>query len=171
MPYPNVNYPDFVTMMIACTLLTSEYYKADKLTVFNMIIVFITGKLSSNWVKVTCQYVDGRWLLKAPCTHFVGGGNATRDIFEADQLKESFLYKSKKVLVFDTFLTQCQKMYLIIYKKESKTMTKEAKIFFLCKGPSADEKTEKVKNRRSTKQNRVAIRDNHKSANQPVNKI
>ena len=40
---PNATYPDFVTMTIAGTPLAGEYYKANKLTVFNMIITFTTG--------------------------------------------------------------------------------------------------------------------------------
>ena len=43
LPEPNVIYPDFVTMIITYMLLTGEYYEANKLTVFNMIVTFTTG--------------------------------------------------------------------------------------------------------------------------------
>ena len=132
LPAPNINYPDFVTMTIACTPLAGEYFQADKLTVFNMIIAFTTGQPSGDWVKATHRYADGRRSMKALRDHFAGEGNATRNISEADRLKESLHYKSKRALAFETFLTQCQKMYHI-YEKEGETMPEEAKIRFLFK--------------------------------------
>jgi hypothetical protein len=59
--------------------------------------------------------------------HFSGEGNATRNMAEADRLKESLHYKSERAMSFKTFLTQCQKMYSI-YKKEGEPMTDEAKV-------------------------------------------
>ena len=132
LPAPNINYPDFVTRTIACTPLAGEYFEADKLTVFNMIIAFTTGQPSGDWVKATHRYANGRRSFKALRDHFAGEGNATRNISEADRLKESLHYKSKRALAFESFLTQCQKMYHI-YEKEGETMSEEAKIRFLFK--------------------------------------
>ena len=56
---PNATYPDFVTMTIACTPLAGEYYEADELTVFNMIIAFTPGNPSGDWVKATHHFADG----------------------------------------------------------------------------------------------------------------
>ena len=60
LPEPNAVYPTFVTRMIACTPLTGEYFEANKLTVFNMIMDFTTGQLSGDWVKAMHCYADGR---------------------------------------------------------------------------------------------------------------
>ena len=62
---PNAAYPVFVTMTIACTPLAGDYYKGNKLTVFNMIIAFTTGQPSGDWVKATHCYADGCQLMKA----------------------------------------------------------------------------------------------------------
>ena len=70
--------------------------------------------------------------MKALRDNFAGEGNATRNISEADRLKESLHYKSEHALAFETFLTQCQKMYHF-YEKEGETMPEEAKIRFLFK--------------------------------------
>ena len=66
-----------------------EYFEADKLTVFNIIIAFTTGQPSGDWVKATHRYADGRRSMKALRDPFAGEGNATRNISEADRLKES----------------------------------------------------------------------------------
>ena len=100
-------------MTIACTPLAGEYYKADKLTVFNMIIAFTTGQASGDWVKAAHCYADDCQSIKALCEYFEGEGNATRNISEADQMKELLHYKSKRTLAFESFLTQFQKMYHI----------------------------------------------------------
>ena len=92
---PDTTYPDFITMTIAYTPLAGEYYEADKLTLFNMIISFTTGQPSGDWVKATHSYADGCQLMKALHDHFAGEGNATRNISKADLLKESLHYKSK----------------------------------------------------------------------------
>ena len=49
--------------------------------------------------------------------HFSGEGNATCNITEADRLKELLYYKSEQSILFETFLTNCQRMYNI-YEKE-----------------------------------------------------
>ena len=61
-----------------------------------------------------------------------GEGNATRNLSTADRLKESLHYRSERSMTFETFLTQCQKMYNI-YDKEGDPMSDEAKVRFLFK--------------------------------------
>ena len=112
--------------------MTGEYYEADKLTVFNIILAFTTGQTSGEWMKSTHCYSDGRRSMKALRDHFAGEGNPTCNIYEADRMKESLHYKSERALTFENFLTQCQKMYLI-YEKKGETMSEEAKILFLFK--------------------------------------
>ena len=62
--------------------------------------------------------------------HFAGEGNATRNMAEAERMNISLHYKSERAVTFETFLNQCQKMF-IIYEKEGEPMTEEAKVRFL----------------------------------------
>lgn len=123
---------DFVSKTIAYAPLQGEYYNADRSTVFNMIVSFTTGQQSDAWVKCTHRHANGRTSMKALRDHFSGEGNASRNISEADRLKESLHYKSERSLAFETFLTQCQKMYTI-YDKEAEPMADDAKLRFLFK--------------------------------------
>ena len=131
-PDSNGDYPDFIMKTIGCAPLVGEYYSADRLTVFNMIVSFTTGQPSGDWIKNTIRYADGRRSMKALRTHFAGEGNATRNMAEADRLHETLHYKSERSMSFEGFLTQCQKMYNI-YEKEKEPMTDEAKVRFLFK--------------------------------------
>ena len=125
-------HPDFISRTIACAPLEGESYLADRLTVFNFIVSFTTGHPSGDWVKNTLRYSDGRRSMRALRDHFSGEGNATRSLAEAERLKASLHYKSERAMPFETFLTQCQKMYNI-FQKEGEPMTEEAKIRFLFK--------------------------------------
>ena len=125
-------HPDFITKTIACAPLEGESYEADRLTVFNFIVSFTTGHPSGDWVKNTLRYSDGRRSMNALRDHFSGEGNATRSLAEAERLKASLHYKSERAMPFETFLTQCQKMYNI-FQKEGEPMTEEARIRFLFK--------------------------------------
>ena len=128
----NGTFTDFLTETIECAPLTGEYYMADRLTVFNMIISFTTGQPSHDWIKSTIRYSDGRRSMKALRDHFEGEGNASRNKAEADRLKDTLHYKSERSMTFETFLTQCQKMYNI-YEKEGEAMPDDAKTRFLFK--------------------------------------
>ena len=125
-------YNDFVSKTIACAPLTGEYFTADSMTVFNMIVSFTTGQPSGDWIKSTLRQSNGRVSMKALRDHFTGEGNATRNMAEADRLQESLHYKSERSMTFETFLTQCQKMYNI-FEKEGEPMSDEAKVRFLYK--------------------------------------
>ena len=125
-------FPDFLAHSVACAPLTGAYYEADKRTVFQMIVSFTTGQPSGDWIKGTLQFQDGRRSMLALRDHFAGEGNATRNMAEADRLKESLHYKSERSMPFETFLTNCQKMFNI-YDKEGEAMPDEAKVRFLFK--------------------------------------
>ena len=131
-PDLNGDFTDFIARSIACAPLHGEYYDADRLTVFNMIISFTTGQPSGDWVKNTVRYADGRRSMQALRDHFGGAGNATRNKAEADRLKEGLHYKSERSMAFETFLTQCQHMFNI-YEKEGEPMTDGQKVRFLFK--------------------------------------
>ena len=68
------DYPEFIHRTVACAPLTGEYYNADKLTVFNMVVSFTTGQPSGDWVKDTLKYHDGRRSMKVLRSHFSGDG-------------------------------------------------------------------------------------------------
>ena len=129
-PKINDTFSDFVTETIACAPLSGEFYLADRLVVFNMLTSFTTGQPSGDWIKTTARHSDGRRSMQALRDHFAGEGNQSRNIAEADRLKESVHYKSERSMAFETFLTQSQKMFNI-YDKEGEPMAEEAKIRFL----------------------------------------
>ena len=131
-PLINGTFPDFITETIECAPLSGEFYLADRLVVFNMLISFTTGQPSGDWIKSANKHADGRRSMKALRDHFAGEGNQSRNISEADRLKESLHYKSERAMAFETFLTQCQKMFNI-YDKEGEPMPEEARIRFLFK--------------------------------------
>ena len=126
------DFPDFVGETIARAPLSGEYFEADRLSVFNMIVAFTTDQPSGDWVKSTLRYNNGRRSMKALRDHFAGEGNATRTIADADRLKESLHYKSERALAFESFLTGCQKMFNI-YEREGEPMAEDAKVRFLFK--------------------------------------
>ena len=70
--------------------------------------------------------------MKALQDHFAGEGNASRNKAEADRLYNDLHYKSERAMPFETFLTNCQKMFNI-YEKEGEPMPEGAKIRFLFK--------------------------------------
>jgi hypothetical protein len=129
---PDINgeHSDFVSQTISCAPLTGEYYSADRMTVFNMIVSFTTGQPSGDWIKNTLKYSDGRRSMNALRAHFAGEGNASRNMAEAERMHESIHYKSERALSFETFLTQCQKMFNI-FEKEGEEMSDESKVRFL----------------------------------------
>lgn len=131
-PNTDGTFTDFITETIECAPLEGEFYLADRLLVFNMLISFTTGLPSGDWIKNTTKHSDGRRSMQALRDHFAGEGNQSRNISEADRLKESLHYKSERAMAFETFLTQCQKMFNI-YDKEGEPMPEEARIRFLFK--------------------------------------
>ena len=131
-PDTDEEHSDFISNTIACAPHTGEFYAADKMTVFNMIVSFTTGQPSSDWIKPTLKYKDGRRSMKALRDHLSGEVNDSRNKADADRLKETLHYKNERAMTFKIFLTQCQKMYNI-YEKEGEEMSDDAKIRFLFK--------------------------------------
>ena len=123
---------EFINKTVACAPLSSEHFDADKLTVFNLIVSFTTGQPSGDWVKDTNIHSNGRTSIKALRDHFLGEGNATRSLASAEGLRSSLHYKNERSMAFETFLTQCQRMFNI-FKQEKEAMSEEAKIRFLFK--------------------------------------
>ena len=125
-------HPDFINKTIACAPLTGEYYDADKVVVFNMLVSFTTGQPSGDWIKTTLRHSDGRRSMKALQTHFAGEGNASRTLADADRLKETLHYKNERAMTFETFLTNLQKMFNI-YDKENEVVPEDQQVRILFK--------------------------------------
>ena len=70
--------------------------------------------------------------MKVLRAHFSDEGNTSRNKTDADRLKDTLYYKNERAIDFETFLIQYQKI-CNIYEKESKEMSKNAKIHFLFK--------------------------------------
>ena len=131
-PDTETEHVDFIRKTTACAPLNGEYFEADRLTVFNFIVSFTTGQPSGDWVKNTERYQNGRRSMKALRDHFLGEGNATRSLADAERLRDSLHYKNERSMPFETFLTQCQRMFNI-FKQENEPMSEDAKIRFLFK--------------------------------------
>jgi hypothetical protein len=124
------NHSDFISKTVACAPLSGEYYSADRMSVFDMLVAFTTGQPSGDWIKSSLKHSDGRRSMNELRRHFAGEGNATRNMAEAERMNESLHYKNERAVSFETFLNQCQKMF-IIYEKEGEPMSDEAKVRFL----------------------------------------
>lgn len=131
-PDTSGKYGDFITKTIHCAPLEGEFYEADRMTVFNFLVSFTADQPSGDWIKSTLKHNDGRRSMKALRNHFAGEGNASRNMAEADRLKDTLHYKNERAMTFEIFLTNCQKMYNI-YEKEGEEMGEDAKIRFLIK--------------------------------------
>ena len=129
-PDTDTSYPEFINKTIACAPLDGEHFDADKLTVFNYIVSFTTGQPSGDWVKDTLKNSNGRRSMKALRDHFLGEGNASRNLATAENLRSTLHYKNERSMPFETFLTQCQKMFNI-FKQEKEPFSDDAKIRFL----------------------------------------
>lgn len=132
LPDTTTVFTDFIQQTVANAPLNGEHFEADKLTVFNFIVSFTTGKNSGDWVKPTVRHQNGRTSMSALRDHFLGEGNVTRSLTEAERLRESLHYKNERSMPFETFLTQCQRMYNI-FEQENEPMAEDAKIRFMFK--------------------------------------
>ena len=130
LPDSTTVFTDFISETVARAPLNGEHFDADRLTVFNFIVSFTTGQPSGDWVKSTLRYTCGRRSMKALRDHFLGEGNATRSLSTAEGLRSTLHYKSERSMAFETFLTQCQRMFNI-FAQENEPMTEDAKIRFL----------------------------------------
>ena len=60
LPILNGDFSDFLSQTIEYAPLSGEYYMADRVTVFNMLVSFTTGHPSHDWIKSTPRLRDGR---------------------------------------------------------------------------------------------------------------
>ena len=128
---------NFTSRTIAYAPLSGTHYEADRYTVYQQLLSFTTGHPSEDWIKSTRRHTDGRRSMAALRAHFTGEGNASRNIAEAERIRENLHYKHERSMPFETFLTQSQKMFNI-FEKEGEPMEDEAKLRFLFKKTKCD---------------------------------
>ena len=129
-PSPSDKSLKFVARTIASAPLSGTAYEHDSLQVHEMLVNFTTGQPSHAWIKSVEKFEDGRRSMKALREHFEGKGNATRNLAEANRLRESLHYKNERSLSFEKFLSMMQEMFNI-YSKEDQELSEKAKIDLL----------------------------------------
>ena len=97
-PADQSNLTNFTSRTITCAPLNGVHYEADRYTVFQQILSFTTGQPSEDWIKSTRKYADGRRSMQALRDHFSGEGNASRNIAEAERLRENLHYKNERAM-------------------------------------------------------------------------
>ena len=82
---PDINgeHPDFLNKTVACAPLERKYYASERMSVFNMDVLFTTVQPSDDWIKTTMKHSEVRQYMEALRRHFAGEGNATRNLKEA----------------------------------------------------------------------------------------
>ena len=121
---------DFTQQCVACCPLEGPHYDADKRKVHQIIQGFTNGTSAEDWIKPHRKREDGRLDMQALRDHFKGEGNASRQIAEAERLKNTLHYKSERSFSFETFLTKVQKMKQI-YEEYGEPMTEDALCRFI----------------------------------------
>ena len=113
--------------MINRALLNGQYYIADSRRVHNLIIGFLQGENTENWICNIAKYQDGRRDMIALCCHYAGEGNSTRRIADAKRIQNTLHYKTEQALPFNKFLDSLQRMFTI-FEEENEPLTERAKV-------------------------------------------
>jgi Tfp pilus assembly protein PilO len=129
-PDPSAKGLKFVARTIASAPLSGTAFEHDSLQVHEMLVNFTTGQPSHAWIKSVERFEDGRRSMKALREHFEGKGNATRNLAEANRLRETLHYKNERSLSFEKFLSMMQEMFNI-YSKEDQELSEKTKIDLL----------------------------------------
>ena len=79
---PDINgeHPEFINKTVVCAPLEGEYYAADRMSVFDMVVSLTTGQPLGDWIKKTMKNSDGGQSMEALRRNFSGEGNATQNI-------------------------------------------------------------------------------------------
>ena len=85
---PDINgeRPDFINRTVACAPLEGEYYAADRMSIFNMVVSFTTSQPSGDRIKTTIKHLDGRRSMESLRRNFAGEVNATRNLAKTERL-------------------------------------------------------------------------------------
>ena len=110
---PNAVYDTFVEECITRCPLQGPKYEADARKVHQIIASYTTGETAEQWLKRHVKKANGRVDMQALRDYYRGEGNQTRSVTDAEKLRDTLHYKSEGAMPFATFLSKCQKMYII----------------------------------------------------------
>jgi hypothetical protein len=126
-PVAGIVYATFNDRMVNRAPLTGQYYIADARRVHNLLVGFLQGENTENWIRNIAKYQDGRRDMIALRRHYAGEGNSTRRIADAKRLQATLHYKTERALPFNKFLDSLQKMFTI-FEDENEPLTERAKV-------------------------------------------
>jgi hypothetical protein len=99
-------YATFNDRMVNRVPLMGQYYIADSRRVHNLLVGFLQGENTENWIRNIAKHQDGRRDMIALCRHYAGEGNK--------RLQATLHYKTERALPFNKFLDSLQKMFIFI---------------------------------------------------------
>jgi hypothetical protein len=120
-------YATFNERMVRRAPLRGQYYIADARRVHNLIVGFLQGEHTENWIRAIARYQDGRRDMIALRRHYAGEGNSTRRISDAKKIQSTLHYKTERALPFNKFLDSLQRMFTI-FEEENEPLTERAKV-------------------------------------------
>jgi hypothetical protein len=119
-PAAGLEYATFNDHMVNRLPLTGQYYIADSRRVHNLLVGFLQGENTENWIRNIAKYQDGRRDMIALRRHFAGEGNSTRRIADAKRLQATLHYKTERALPFSKFLDSLQKIFTNLRTKTNR---------------------------------------------------
>ena len=110
-PEAEADYGSFNECMIHRAPLNGQYYIADARRVHTLLLGFLQGEQTENWIHSISRYQDGRRDMVALRRHYAGEGNSTRRIADAKKIQSSLhYYKTERALPFNKFLDSLQRI-------------------------------------------------------------
>jgi hypothetical protein len=126
-PEEGTVFATFNERMIYRAPLAGQYYIADSRRVHNLLLGYLQGENTENWIRSIARYQDGRRDMIALRRHYAGEGNSTRRISDAKKIQNTLHYKTERALPFNKFLDSLQKMFTI-FEEENEPLTERAKV-------------------------------------------
>ena len=120
-------YATFNERVIKRAPLRGQYYIANAKRVHNLLVGFLQGENTENWIRAIAKYQDGRKNMIALRRHYAGEGDSTRRISDAKKIQATLHYKTERALPFNKFLDSFQRMFTI-FEEENKSLTERAKV-------------------------------------------
>jgi hypothetical protein len=102
---------DFEQLTINCAPLSRLVFKTDARKVNQLIHGFVQGETAETWIKPKEKRQDGRLDYQSLQAHYGGEGNKSVRIKEAEVLRTTLHYKSKRAMSFEKFLTNMQAVF------------------------------------------------------------
>lgn len=126
-PIPGLVYQTFNERMVNRAPLVGQFFIADTRRVHNLLLGFLQGENTANWIRNIAKFQDGRRDILALRRHYAGEGNTTRRIADAKRIQASLHYKTERALPFSKFLDSLQRMFTI-FEEEKEPLTERAKV-------------------------------------------